>query len=1810
MTTLKVWSEADSPSVTISGGGLHHLQVHKNFPTVVADGTLVTSGKWYYEVTIAEDVLAQIGWANPKFEPDSEEGNGVGDDMFSYSYDGHRCCKWHDGSEVWGERWKPGDVVGAALDLDGDNTAIMFSLNGRWTSMGTAFSNVDVGHGLIPVTSSSVSAGKGVASSLQFSFDKKSMCHSPPTGWDGWHCIGEAWSRRFHTLHGHLRFHATVDQLSEFLASKTGQDSIAVADENGQLPLHWAVKYKSTVDCIQLVHEAYPNAAETRDKSGHPKGKAVDVPLWRMHNWTGNSVVAANKIGRADTLSIFRDAARDQDVLRAQGKDIGIVAFSTNVEPEVRIGIYKLTEVSRVDRDTYNAKCKLLNIAKITAIRQTVPYYIVRANIESEKEELSDDEGKTTVGGNLPFHTAIEEDSSIQIVEALFNMYPNAVAMPNKDDDMPLGCIMKMSWLLEPPPKHEHDMELVEMSELWGCDGCGVPGRMNLTRYRCSNGCDFDYCGSCHEKVGFDYATQKTALESWISKAIQTVPHVAKTVDKAGWTQLHHAAMNRASVSIVTALVNAYPEATTVEDVDGDLPLQKAAAASANMPMEIFSTILKANPTAAQKPDKYGQLPLHRAIKNGVSLPICMALIEAYRDALQRASHQTSNLPLHDALEQKASHDVSSALLEAYPEAAKHPNSRGHLPLRIVMAAGSETNVDLFEKILGVFPGGAKQKAKDGHLPLHEAMYVKAPFRVTELLVEAYPDACKVQGGTNLCLPLHWAAYKGTDRNFKGEEVMKLLISKFPDGLKEKEKDLSVPLHNAMYGCTLGILKLLLEGYPGGCYETTASGCTPLHLAVQMGPSMTSEMVTLLFEKGPDAVNIRDARGNLPIHLLAQNQNPNVSIFKMVMDANPEGVAQKNNEEFIPLMVAAKAGNSEVAKLLMDVAPETLEKADPWTGMTALHYACISETPSLEMIDCLLSRWPQAAKIEADAVSKSENPIGGLTPLFVAISSTMDVSIVKRILEAHPEACNIQTKKTGMTPLHKVGSLEKQNTSNERNVLTVCKLLSLYTSDLLLDQRSRTWKDICKGSPFKLVREWARSLGTKFGRYKVDSERPIYRSATCDVFFATDVDPSAQAEEKTVALKIMHVKENFEHEIKQRKEANFDPRFIVRVLRDHQRTVIDDDSALLSEKEFDVLFDKLDLDHSGKLDVEEVFEMLKSAYGSDESNDKVSLERAVSLVSQLDYKKDGALSKEEFKMLVKLDISLAKKLNHGKVWTVPNEYCLVMPRAERNLLGAIMAENIAGRDFMTVRKIAFDVAKALGHMHEQGFVHGDIKPRNVVRVGESWKLIDLDASVKIGVEIGRKYSTGYAPPEFIQQLVLDQVNSEGSETIEHKIARCQESLKTHLANGDFDAVHDLSIRLKALKTANDENGISKQALLAHPSFDLWSFGVLLFELFTGTDLFNRDKNNDNLVNSTEERRVLSWAGLEGGHGAQQTDPSCFTPFLGLPVQPPGAATPRAAISNANTVMKSVFTGAASEQRVLDARNLCISCLHPDPSLRCQSVEQLLKHSFFADNSPQEQVKLKPLPEEGNCKWHFMISHYQGTGGDQSNTICLELEQRGWKVWYDNKMENITKEGMMEGVRCSVVFLLFMSKDVFSRKWVKEEISEAIRQKKPFLVMHEKDARHGQFDFAVGAVENVASDFQPIAKEIISCSESMGWERRDYLRKAVLDQIESRYENRGDHVYPSLSAIWDSVNGQPAETANIGIKQWLQAHKILGSASEKLEKIIVEDIGCETTSDLTDYWEQEYYTKYIQAASSPIVQKKFRKALKAIDVDVE
>ena len=93
--------------------------------------------------------------------------------------------------------------------------------------------------------------------------------------------------------------------------------------------------------------------------------------------------------------------------------------------------------------------------------------------------------------------------------------------------------------------------------------------------------------------------------------------------------------------------------------------------------------------------------------------------------------------------------------------------------------------------------------------------------------------------------------------------------------------------------------------------------------------------------------------------------------------------------------------------------------------------------------------------------------------------------------------------------------------------------------------------------------------------------------------------------------------------------------------------------------------------------------------------------------------------------------------------THPEEYCAVLQRAEHSLRHVIDNEHIARLDYQAVFNIALQLAQSLQHLHEKGFVHMDIKPRNFMRLGERWKLIDWDAAVEIGADAGSKYSSAY-----------------------------------------------------------------------------------------------------------------------------------------------------------------------------------------------------------------------------------------------------------------------------------------------------------------------------------------------------------------------------------------------------------------------------------------------------------------------------------
>ena len=58
--------------------------------------------------------------------------------------------------------------------------------------------------------------------------------------------------------------------------------------------------------------------------------------------------------------------------------------------------------------------------------------------------------------------------------------------------------------------------------------------------------------------------------------------------------------------------------------------------------------------------------------------------------------------------------------------------------------------------------------------------------------------------------------------------------------------------------------------------------------------------------------------------------------------------------------------------------------------------------------------------------------------------------------------------------------------------------------------------------------------------------------------------------------------------------------------------------------------------------------------------------------------------------------------------------------------------------------------------------------------------------------------------------------------------------------------------------------------------------------------------------------------------------------------------------------------------------------------------------------------------------------------------------------------DVTKEGMTRGVRDSAIFILVLSKSVFTRPFCRLEIVTALEARKPFVTLHETDARFGKF----------------------------------------------------------------------------------------------------------------------------------------------------
>ena len=513
------------------------------------------------------------------------------------------------------------------------------------------------------------------------------------------------------------------------------------------------------------------------------------------------------------------------------------------------------------------------------------------------------------------------------------------------------------------------------------------------------------------------------------------------------------------------------------------------------------------------------------------------------------------------------------------------------------------------------------------------------------------------------------------------------------------------------------------------------------------------------------------------------------------------------------------------------------------------------------------------------------------------------------------------------------------------------------------DMLGRTVLQLADASDSKPLHRWARSYGKFLGRYELLGQK-MHATETCLVVFARDLD-----ENLDVALKLMANENEWLREITMRKllkpptksEPDMEPETAlepepearlsegvpnavgISTLAHTWQIELDtgwtdfpeegqrllDEATALGKETLSMAYlhwtYELDLVHMTQLNL-----TTRKIRSVRQRYNRAALERLHDLdpahiVQLLDY-----VELEEEAMHF-CDQNRHQLQGPGKY-----THLLVLPKADFDLQYALSHFTArAGMDKAEVVNIARQLMSHLQYLSTQRRIHGDVKPRNVVqiRVGMylRWVLIDLDACCTIGERAGQKLTSSACwPPEMARQHLKRDGNA--SQVIAAQLAKQQTQLDK--ASKKYGPSARPAVRLAAEVASLEAEltfGGKQDEVLASVAFEMWYFGLLLFQLCTvGARSVWKVDQADNI--EPDEMRMLAY------QWARYKDEK-----LEAVVWP-------------------------------DARELIASMLEEHASDRPQSWEAVLTHPFLCEEAPLV-VSMKAVTSDAEI-WQVIESRVQ------------------------------------------------------------------------------------------------------------------------------------------------------------------------------------------------------------------------------------------
>jgi WD40 repeat protein len=139
---------------------------------------------------------------------------------------------------------------------------------------------------------------------------------------------------------------------------------------------------------------------------------------------------------------------------------------------------------------------------------------------------------------------------------------------------------------------------------------------------------------------------------------------------------------------------------------------------------------------------------------------------------------------------------------------------------------------------------------------------------------------------------------------------------------------------------------------------------------------------------------------------------------------------------------------------------------------------------------------------------------------------------------------------------------------------------------------------------------------------------------------------------------------------------------------------------------------------------------------------------------------------------------------------------------------------------------------------------------------------------------------------------------------------------------------------------------------------------------------------------------------------------------------------------------------------------------------------------------------------------FFLSHQQAAAQGNMMTLSSALDKIGLKVWLDMQANDLSTQGMMDGVQHSDNFLLFCTDGYFSRPYCLMELDQAVLLNKPIVVLFEERERFGGAPLDK-LLAQVPDKYAFLTDTLDNGSMKHGWiklEVRDAFQQQMIEQL--------------------------------------------------------------------------------------------------------